>query len=474
MYFPLEWLERFNFSNGQSKEFYLSSRGNLNVEILSNLDDDLNQEVSEGQSTGNGKGTGEGPDQEKWGELLERLEENTGFANDFMQTFEDITPNSQVSERYIHRERYHEDIVVKEVFPTIYTIDQSFEEILKAAPQNLDDYVERNEIIERYRSQESSETSQLIVTLENKKAQGNLGPLHFPPEERQKFFDSTLPEDKSKQLTRFIQKYFNHDPNEGDLAVATRELYFQNLERLLYTFSADSSYFFLDFYLENLNKEDFLNNALYQAARLNGSKTSTELLFSLERIYEIQQRAWGAYFQFEKMYQELPEEKKNRLRVETLRRVDERYKGVLEKKGIKDFESVEEKYLQRRYEVMEYIINNSPKAYRTQDALFEQAVILWQMGLLKEDESKKQQAIAQWQGLVNQAKQQDFSVSAYPDFQNLPHLRLLDALMTQYQREEGLAKIQRERQISSMLMQRQGKRLEGKRNREDKLLWPKD
>ncbi len=475
MYFPLEWFERLGLSNGQSKSLYISNRNNLNVEILSELDDELSEDAKEeGKNAGKGKGTGEGLDQEKWGELLNRLEENTGFSNDFMQTFEDIAPNSQVSDRYIHRERHHEDIVVKEVFPTIHSIDKPFEEILQQAPENLNDFVERNEIIKRYRSQEPSEASQLTVTLENKKTQSNFGPLHFPPEERQRFFDSSLPDDKSQQLTEFIQKYFNYDPNEGDLPIATRELYFQNLERLLYTFSSDSTYFFLDFYLENLNKEDFLNNALYQAGRLDGSKTSTELLFALERIYEIQQRAWGAYFDFENVYKKLPEEKKNRLRVETLRRVDERYKSVLEKKGIENFESIEEKYLQRRYEIMEHIINNTPDGYRKQDALFEQAVILWQMGLQKEDEVKKQQAISQWQALISQARQQKYSVSSQPDFQNLPHLPLLEALIVNYQRDEGLAKTQRERQISSMLMQRQSKRLEEKRKREAELLWPKD
>src|SRR5690606_11159255 len=118
------------------------------------------------------------------------------------------------------------------------------------------------------------------------------------------------PDDKTQQLSNFINRYFQYDPNEGDLPIATRELYFKNLERLLYSFSSDQTYLYLDFYLENLNKADFLYQALNQAARLDGTKTATELLFTIERIYEIQQRAWKAYFEFDGLYADIPVEKR--------------------------------------------------------------------------------------------------------------------------------------------------------------------
>ena len=166
--------------------------------------------------------------------------------------------------------------MVKDVFPTIHNIDQHFEEILNAAPERLEEYVRRNKIIEQYRDPKVSDRADLMeVNFKEITKNGTLGPLNFPAPARQQYFDETLAEDKTLQLSNFINKYYDYDPNNGDLPIATRELYYQNLERLIYSFSNDPTYFYLDYYFENLNKEDFLFNALNSASKLDGTKTAT-------------------------------------------------------------------------------------------------------------------------------------------------------------------------------------------------------
>lgn len=482
LYFPIEWLEKLPFFKENVSPQSFTMRQSIDIELIgdSNGVDILEQldELTEGEGGEGGKGSQDellaGVDQEKWGDLLERLEKNTGFKEGFRQTTEDLIDNSPVGSSYINRERNHEDVVIKEVFPTIYNIEQNFVDILKAAPKKLDDYTERNQIIEKYRSQQADSDSQLTLNIQSELDNKSSGPLTFPAEQRKAYFDKTLPVDKNKQLNDFISQYFRYDPNEGDLPIATRELYAENLERLLYTFSTDRTYFYLDFYLENLNKEDFLHNALYQASALDGSKTATELLFAIERIYEIQQRAWRSFFEFETIFKTIPPEKHDRLRVETLRRVNERYKEVLADKGLSNLTDLEKSYRQRRYEIMDYIVHNTPESYRLHDALFERAAILWEMGLQNNDPQSTQKAIEEWQLLINEAKKNNFSEAAYnSDFVNLPHLPLLDVLLSTYQNDLGSSKIVRERQISDLLVQRHSKRFALKREREQRLLWPK-
>lgn len=485
MYFPIDWLEKIAIINNSGTQKNGGKSNSFEFELLSKVRNDLpfdkesavneqEQQNTDGQSKSS-EGTGlEGVDTEKWGDLIESLEKNTGFTQGYENNYEDLIKNSKVSNKYIHRDRNHEDIVIKEVFPTIHSINESFEDLLKIAPQQLNEFESRNKIIEQYRNPKGGEERSFTVELpyqQNQKNE-NLGALDFPPDERQTFFDETIKLDKSEQLSGFIAKYFDYDPNEGDLPVATRELYAQNLERLLYTFSTDPSYFYLDFYLENLNKEEFLQNALYQASRLNGSKTATELLFSIEAIYEIQQRTWRSYFDFEELYQSLPEERKNRLRIETIRRVNERYKEVLQEKGIKDLSDLENKYRQRRLEIINHIINNTPDGYRLQDAKFNRGVVLWEMGMKNNDADLKQQAVTQWQSLIGEVKENRYSESLYKDFNNLEHISLLDALLMAYQQDIDARKTIRENQISDFLLQRQNKRLDLKYKREEKLLWP--
>lgn len=453
MYFPIELLSNLPFFDDEFPKNNRPTHGQIHATLIYDSPDNLLKDI----------------DEEKWGDLIKRLEENTGFKEGFIQTLEGMKKNTSVGNSYIQRDRRHEDIVVKDVFPTIHNINKSFEEIMSVAEDQLNEYQDRNEIIAQFRDKHSNVPVDLIVEIQPLNTQKNLGPLNFSAEERQLYFDQTLAVDKKAQLSRFIGKYFQYDPNEGDLPIATRELYSKNLERLLYTFSSDPTYNYLDFYLENLNKEDFLHHALFQASRLQSSKTSTELLFSIERIYEIQQRAWKTYFDFEARLKNIPEDKRNRLRIETLRRVNERYKTVLQDKKIENFSDIEDKYYQRRYEIFEFIIQHARDGYRVQDAMFEQAGLMWKIGKKKNDEKYRQQAIRQWGLLIKEAKRNNFSEGAYNDFSNLVYLKPLDALIAAYLHEPGVVHMS---QINSLLTQRHTKRISSKVEREKRILWP--
>ncbi len=409
-------------------------------------------------------------DQEKWGDLLERLENNANLTSAFKQVYEDFRPENKTSRSYIYRDRRQEDIVVKEVFPTIYTIDKDFSEILNAAPKDLSDHNKRNEIIQEFRKLKKGKrpTNALKIHLSDEDDKVQKTPLNFPKEQRKEYFDETLVLAKEVQLNNFIRHYFSYDPNDGDLPIATRELYYDNLQRIAYIFSNDPTYFYLDYFLENLNKEDFLKNSLYQAATLDKTKTQTELLFAIEDIYHIQQRAWNYYFRFEDMDSKLPEERKNRLRNETLRRVHERYKGVLKDKGISNDDDILALYSRKRMEIMDYVINNSPEGYRKNDALFEQAFITWQEGIIANLDEKKISAIAQWLSISIEG----YSAEAHADFLSYDALNMLVPLLKEYLGADQATQRIVQAKIQFTLTQRNQSKLVAKQVREERLLWP--
>jgi len=436
-------------------------------------------ELSKGDQDGDQQGDQQGEfpgGNGKWNDLLQRLEENSKLTQSFPQKYEDLLSNESVGDSYIYRDRHHQDIVVKEVFPTIYEIDKPFKDILAAAPKKLDEYLERNEVIDQYRDWRLGKPNQPIKLniSGNLKGKVKKGPLNFPKNARSEYFDDTLKQSKEAQLSNFIREYFTYDPDKGDLPIATRELYYDNLQRLAYPFSSDPTYFYLDYYLENLNKEDFLNHSIYQASQLDSSKTQTELLFALQDIYHIQQHAWNYYFNFESLYKTLPTEKKNRLRTETLKRVDERYKKVLQDKNIKNYSEIRELYSKKRMEIMDYVLEKSPDQYRRNDALFEKAAIEWQLGAETNDMQHMQNASSAWLQLFQSVAEQTPPQAGEKDFLSRNTLFKLAPLLQHYQNAKNdIEKRALQIQIDQTLNLRFQDRLIVKRLREEKILWPK-
>lgn len=491
-YTPPEQLSLFLSPPGADKQEQVSA--SLNVELTGELTGDQDSRIK-GSSQGNAQGGGNkaagepgdagedngrfaGADPEKWGDLLDRLEKTAGLLQGYPEIYEDLHADGKVSDAYIYRDRRHEDIVVKEVFPTLQDIDKPFKEILTAAPKTLQHYLERNEVIENYRLWDNGKQPQpdLQVQISTPKGAPSKGPLHFPKPQRSDYFDTALPQGKETQLANFLREFSAYDPNEGDLPIATRELYYDNLQRLAYSFSADPSYLFLDYYLENLNKEDFLNNSLYQASQLVGSKTQTELLFAVQDIYNIQQRAWNYYFNFERTYKQLPADKKTRLRNETLNRVTERYKPMLKAKKIESYNDIVELYTKKRLEILDYIIEKTPQGYRRDDARFERAAVQWTYGNDNNDEASREHAVAAWLALLTQ-KQPQKGRAPRNDSNDNEHLttavlQQLEPFLRTYQQTPPASRPPVQNQIQQRLLLQNQDRLTAKREREERLLWP--
>ena len=348
-------------------------------------------------------------DPEKWGELLNRLEDTDDLRKNRTESFEGLLKNRDVSNSYVHRPRQYEDIIVKDVFPSLNGIEKKFEDIIEKAPDNLNEYLERNRIIEDYRRLKKGELPANRRRAEIKK-EGELErqPLSFPKANREKYLDKILPAPKESQMRDFLQNYGQYDPDKGDLPEAMRDLYYENLQRLAYIFAEDPTYFIVDYYQENLNKEDFLMHSLNLVSKHNNTKLMAEILFALENIYEIQQRALGYFFQFDSLYPGLDEKQKQELRVETLSRVRERYKKILKEKKLSDPARLDNLYFERRLQVMNYLLNNSPNGYRREDALFEKGRILWEKAEKTGKPADFNAAVQVWESISGGADENEF------------------------------------------------------------------
>ena len=396
-----------------------------------------------------------------------------GRKGGYPRIFEDILPGESAKKSYIYRKRQYQDIVVREVLPTLYTIDQPFKNIIKDATEDLKKHNQRNHVIEDFRTWQKG-----IDPKEFKKVELIYGytqegktPLRLSKKERMKYLDKTLKSDKELQLKDFIRKYFHHDPNEGDLAETVRDLYYENLQRLAYQFSSDQTYFMLDYFQENLNKEDFLKNSLAQVAKLKGSRVATELLFTIENIYDIQGRAVRLLFKFIHLYPGIPKEKKNRLRTETLRRTMKRYKPLLSKKKILDENMAFNIYAKKRLEIIDYLIEQTPRSYRLKDALFERGKIYWEMARNDFGNSQNlRSAIQAWSKIADvKGDSGDFlNEEAYQQVRVL-----LDKLYVRSPEQDtpslNYGAIV---SVNNALNSHLNEQLTRKRKREDRLLWP--
>ncbi|MES0490428.1 MAG: hypothetical protein ABUK01_10575 [Leptospirales bacterium] len=424
-----------------------------------------------------------GIDKKKWGDLIGRMEKSDNLGS-FNKTFENLFPDigrgNKFGKSYIYRKRHNYDLTVKDVFPTLKNIDKPFSEQIKKSRKVLRDYKKRNEIIEKYQEWKKGDlpTDRIEINLVKYPTSKSSIPLRFSAEQREKYFDATLPYSKDKQLEMFLQKYMTYHPDKGDLPIAVRELYYDNLQRILQAFSYDQTYMELDYFEEALNKEDFLKQSMFQVSKLNGTKTASELLFSIENIYEIQQNAWKYLFEFGKIYEQLSAEKKQTLRVETLRRIYKRYKPLADSKKITSSEDAVVIYSNKRLEIMNYLIENTPDGYRSYDAKFQKAKILWNRGYALKDEKYTDLAVQEFLKLIDQVGEYGSNVpdendekNKYNDFLREKALHLMLPLLQQYATGEG------DRNsliygIQNIIINSDRDRMHKKMIREKELLWP--
>lgn len=198
-----------------------------------------------------------------------------------------------------------------------------------------------------------------------------------------------------------------------------------------------------------------------------GTNTGTEILFTIENIYEIQARALEQYFQSKEFLKLATPEQKQTLRYETLRRVDEKYRKLLRDKKIFTLKDVEEAYSKKRIDIIDTLISKTPKGYRIKDGYFDKGRILWEAGMSRKDSKLLTEAISNWNRIPNLQANGDFlNEKPYEAIQLL--LRDLGNISDADRLSSGSKD-----QIEFILRTRLSETMNKKKEREDKLLWPK-
>ena len=395
----------------------------------------------------------------EWESLIKELEKTKSLRSKYKNTIKDLIPGSPVPDSYIYRQRDYENIVVKDVIPTLKNIDKPFQDEVAKAPEDLYKYKTRNKIINEFRK-DFDEPNSLQFQIDEVLQKPQKQPLEFPLTERKDYFDKTLPLSKEKQLSEFVSRFLNYDPDKGDLPVAVRELYYENLQRLAYAFSSDRSYFLLDYYQENLNKEDFLKNALSLLGEFKNTKVGTELIFTLENIYEIQERALTMLYENALFSKNLSKEDKKELRNEVLSLVEQKYMPLIRSKRIKSQKDISTLYKNKRKEILEFGLSNTPKNYRRKDLLFELGRLHWEMGISGNGDENFDKAIQIW----NQYQRS----SSTDDIQNDVILKSILSIVNSAPKPYSDSL---KFQVDSYLRSRLSEAMIHKQNREKKLLW---
>ena len=395
----------------------------------------------------------------EWKDLLDRLESTKDMRKNFLESYDKVIDNGLVSREYIKRYRHFEDMVVKDVFPTINSIENDFKDDIQKSEEVLENHNTRNQIIEDFRNSWEEED---VITLEkssdpakNKKTKNP--PLSMGKKERDEYFDSILKNAKEDQLQEFINTYSKYDPNTGDLPLVFRDLYYKNLQRLAYTFSQDPTYFTSDYFEENLNKEDYLRNSMALISKWEKTKTSTEILFSILDIYEIQERAIYQYFQNLEFQKTLTSQDKKQIRNEMIRQVIEKYGKIFKDKNITSYEEIVDMYYKKKVSIGDYLLATSPDNYRVKDILFERGRIYWEQGIKKNKDQYIEKGINEWKKIPTEKNTGDFL--------NAETYELLKPYISNSRDNKDT--------ITSILSGRMTKHLESKREREERLLYPR-
>ena len=388
----------------------------------------------------------------KWENLVKDLESVSKLRENYQNEFEDLFPNTQVSDSYIKRNREYEDIIIKEVFPTLRTIREPFHVDLEEAEDNLLQHKERNRIIEEFRKGRDL-GNPITMKVDTQGERPPKEPLAMTREDRVHYLDKSIKKSKEKQLDEFIQKYMGYDTNKGDLSKFVRDLYYENLQRLAYTFSGDITYFTIDYFQENLNKEDYLRQMMALLSQNLGSKVGTEILFTLENIYEIQGRALDLYFQNSPLYKTYSPEKRKEIRIEAIKRVIEKYKPILQDKKILNADDANKAFALKRIEILDTLIRHTPDSYRAKDATFEKGRILWEQGDHRE-------AVKLWSTIPRIRESGDFL-----------NQKTAESILSIAKGQTDSLNPEVVERIDMAIRYRLTEFLEAKKIREDKLLW---
>ncbi len=276
-------------------------------------------------------------------------EEQTEMLDGYNETLPDPNKYFDVPPAYIKRAHHYRTMIQKDMFPGLSNINIPLEELLENDSQHHE-----------------WKLGDGIFYL------GNMKPVFWMDDKKmQQTLDDWMKLTKSqmvKNLETLIKKF---DNNSGDLPKMVRETYNQNLIRIIYT--TDKYTTMIDFFEEGLFKPDFLTYILNYMKTQPYTKTSTELLFVMEKFYMFEWQMLNL------IHNRLTQPNPGRdVKIKVINDIARKYNQLMLEHGIQSKEDLNELYFKRRLEITNLILKNSD--YRKNDALFVKGWLLFEHG----------------------------------------------------------------------------------------------
>ncbi len=252
---------------------------------------------------------------------------------------QDFYWKSDVPESYMAREHHYQRMLSEDVFAGLAYLDMP----LPRKP------AEEGSKIRLYR--EVVEAGQI--------EKGYAGPnLHMTDEEMQKLLDRIMPRPKEEQFKHVFEYIDKYNGNDGDLPKLVRELYSQNMVRVLYS-AASPKINAINRLEEMLNKPQLFKYAYGYLEENPDSKVAVEMLFMLESTYHL--TLDGA----ERLYENGRGNNENK---DVQQEVINRVQASLEERFAGDIGMLTERITEKRIELLKRVVEIGN--HRRNDALF--------------------------------------------------------------------------------------------------------
>ena len=189
--------------------------------------------------------------------------------------------------------------------------------------------------------------------------QGYAGPnLHMTDKEMQKLLDGMMPRPKEEQFRHVFEYISKYNGNDGDLPKLVRELYSQNMIRVLYTASSPKINA-INSLEEMLNKPQLFKYAYGYLKENPDSKVAVEMLFMLESTYQLTLEGAGLLYENGRGNNESKD-----VQAEVINRVQ----ASLEERFAGNMGMLTERITEKRIELLKRVVEIGN--YRRNDALF--------------------------------------------------------------------------------------------------------
>jgi hypothetical protein len=205
--------------------------------------------------------------------------------------------------------------------------------------------------------------------------------------------------EKQEQINNFISHYSSkYNPDKGELASFYSDFYYYNIMPLVYNFSANKSYKFIDSLVENLHINYFLDTFLSELNKNKNSNYATEILFSILQLLQDQQQIIELLLMDWKE-DLIPARIKKYPRYFILDNILTRYKEKLNKKKIKNTKQGVHYFYKLQMRILKWMHKKIPGSYRKGDIQFEIARLLWRTGNQNKKKNLMKKALGIWKKL---------------------------------------------------------------------------